>query len=464
MALKETLKQIDELQTKINSFGKLNEDVLKKINYKFRLDWNYHSNAMEGNSLTKEETRSVMINNITVEGKPLKDVLEVKGHDEVITTILKIGKGEVKLSEKRIEEIHKGIMHEDKPEQASKIGEWKKIGNHIYNYKGEKYDFTAPADVPDEIHKLLNWLNAKSDEIVSKNKNAIRPVLLAFEFHLKYVTIHPFYDGNGRTSRILMNLILVMFGYPPVIIRVNDKDVYNQYLADIQGYGGNPDLFFEFMGKLLIKSQELVLTAIEGGDIDEPDDLDKKILLLEKELSGIGSDNEVIEKLSADVFFKIYDGWLTDLLSTIIPTVQKFNKFFTGVEHYLLIPFAIIKFNEESPTTIIEKFKAKIKSDSDWFKAQGLNFSFGVNFGSLIKGGINTFRLEFNVIMKFEYVNYSISGPIRSVENNIQIETFIKERPLDQPMTKEEINTFNKSLGDTIFNHIDFYTKQKGIR
>ena len=73
MAIKDILKQIDDLQTKINSFGKLDAEVLKKINYKFRLDWNYNSNAMEGNSLTKEETRTVMINNITVEGKPLKD-------------------------------------------------------------------------------------------------------------------------------------------------------------------------------------------------------------------------------------------------------------------------------------------------------------------------------------------------------------------------------------------------------
>ncbi|MFO0434627.1 MAG: hypothetical protein ACK5ZT_05215, partial [Sphingobacteriaceae bacterium] len=88
MALREILDKINELQAKIESFGQLDKDTLKRIQYRFRLDWNYHSNAMEGNSLTQSETRSVMINNVTVEGKPLKDVLEIRGHDKVITDIL----------------------------------------------------------------------------------------------------------------------------------------------------------------------------------------------------------------------------------------------------------------------------------------------------------------------------------------------------------------------------------------
>ncbi len=90
-------------------------DLLKKINYKFRLEWNYTSNSMEGNSLTRSETRSVMIGNITVDGKPIKDILEIKGHDEVISNIIKTGKGELNISEKRIKEIHTGIMHEEDP-------------------------------------------------------------------------------------------------------------------------------------------------------------------------------------------------------------------------------------------------------------------------------------------------------------------------------------------------------------
>lgn len=122
MGLSLLLRKREQLQLQIAAHEKLSEEVLKRVNYKFRLDWNFYSNSMEGNTLTEKETRSVMINNITLEGKPLKDVLQMKGHDEVISEILKIGKSEIRLLEKQIKEIHKAIMREDDPEQQKKIG------------------------------------------------------------------------------------------------------------------------------------------------------------------------------------------------------------------------------------------------------------------------------------------------------------------------------------------------------
>lgn len=284
MSLKDLIKHIDELQAQIQAHGKLDTETLKRINYKFRLDWNYNSNVMEGNSLTKRETRTIMIGNITIEGKPMKDVLEMRGHNEILENILKIGKGELNLSENRIIEIHKGIMYEDDPEKKKDIGVWKKHNNYLYNYKNERVDFTPFTEVREKMHELINWLNTQKEKIAAKDKKALHPVVLAFEFHLRYVSIHPFYDGNGRTSRIFTNLILIAYGYPPIIVKLEEKEKYYQYLADIQSYGGSPDLFYEFMGGLLERSQQIVLTAIEGGDIEEPDDFDKKISLFTKRL------------------------------------------------------------------------------------------------------------------------------------------------------------------------------------
>lgn len=256
------LAKIDENQHLINSSKVLNVDLLKKINYQFRLDWNFHSNALEGNTLTKDETRSVMINNITVSGKPLKDLLEIRGHDDVITEILHIGKGQKRLSETRIRDIHRAIMHEDDPKQREKIGKWKTEFNCLYNYKGEKIEFTPPNEVREAMHTLLNWYGANLEKIAAQKHDAMHPVLLAFELHLNFVTIHPFYDGNGRTARILMNLILISFGYPPAIIRQEEREIYNRYLADVQVYGGSPDLFFKFMGECLLRSQNFILSKI----------------------------------------------------------------------------------------------------------------------------------------------------------------------------------------------------------
>jgi Fic family protein len=282
MEIEGKLKTVDQLKSKIEGYGKLSPEVLRKINYKFRLDWNYYSNNMEGNTLTKDETRSIMIGNITIHGKPIRDVLEMRGHDDAITDILKIGKGELNISEKRMRDIHKAIMHEETEENKKKVGNWKTVDNYILNYKDERFDFVKAAEVQEEMHKLINWLSGENEKL--GKKGSLHPAILAIEFHLRYLTIHPFYDGNGRTARILMNLILISKGYPPIIIKTEDKTKYYQYLADIQGYSGSKDFYYSLMLDLLIHSMELVDTAINGGDIEEPDDIDKRIELLKKKL------------------------------------------------------------------------------------------------------------------------------------------------------------------------------------
>ncbi len=279
----ETLAKIDQMQERIKAFGDFPVEIKKKLQYKFRLDWNYYSNSMEGNTLTKAETRDVMIGVLNVAGKPLKDVLEMKGHNDVVEQIMRMGKGEMRLSEKRIKDIHAGIMHEDAENKKDEIGQWKKHPNHIINYKSEKFNFAAPNEVADKVHELLNWLNAELDKIDAGKKGAPHPLDVIFKFHLEYLTIHPFQDGNGRTARILTNLLLISFDYPPLIIRREEKDAYYNYLGDIQGYGGKPDLLFAYMGKLVLRSQQMVLDALEGKEIEEPEDVEKEIALWKKE-------------------------------------------------------------------------------------------------------------------------------------------------------------------------------------
>lgn len=323
MELQNLLDKIDSNRKQIDSSGKFENEVLNRIQYKFRLDWNYYSNKMEGGTLTRQETRSVMIGNVTVGGKPIKDVMEMKGHDNVVIDILKIGKGEIKISEKRIKDIHKAIMHEENPEQAKLIGDWKKEPNEVINYKGEKISFANPRDVAQKMHDLLNKTNTLLDKYFSGSKDSIHPLLLAADFHLDYVTIHPFYDGNGRTTRILTNLILISCGYPPVIIKETDKIMYYQYLADIQAYGGDKNLFYEFMANKLFDSQKLVLDAIEGKDIEESDDVKKEIELLKKQLA-----NKDFSKSPKN----IYDVFLSsqkEVWQKMQETLKNFDEFFS---------------------------------------------------------------------------------------------------------------------------------------
>jgi Fic family protein len=322
MSFQEKIHLIDSLQSSIQEHGSIPAALLNKINYKLRLEWNYTSNSMEGNSLTKRETRTVMVNAIDVNGKPLKDIQEIKNHDIVINTIMKMGKGELNISESRIKEIHKGIMYEEDLGKQSYIGKWKNVDNYMTNFDGERYDFVSHMEVPERMHHLVNWVNSENERIKRGKKDALHPALLAFRFHLDYLAIHPFYDGNGRTARILSNLILISYGLPPLYIKEAEKQNYYRYLTDIQTYGGEPDLFYEFMAQLLIRSLQITLDSIEGKEIEEEDDFIKEIELLKAKSS-------VKDKpKSPQVLYNTYGILETELWHKIKNTLHHFNSLF----------------------------------------------------------------------------------------------------------------------------------------
>lgn len=391
---KAILDKIDELQSTIDAHGILDTTIQNKINYRFRLDWNYYSNEMEGNSLTRMETRQLMIENVTVGNKPLKDVLEMSGHDKEVLEIMRVGKGTVRLSESRIKAMHRAIMYESDPQKKQHIGHWKPDRNYVINYKGEKFEFVAPDEVAEAVHQLLNTTNAQIDAIIGKHKDAIHPVEMAFQFHLEYVRIHPFYDGNGRTARLLTNLLLISLGFPPVILRKEDRDLYYKYLADIQGYGANPDLFLGFMGDLVIHSQELMLDAIAGKDIEEEDDLDKEIALwkneLDHEIIVLPKNSQLIKELLTHSIFP--------LIKLFIEKHSQFEDLFVKTEiEYLFDSYIVDKYSYDSEfRNQITDFTKNIQVRyhfKGFSKDQFTNF----NFSSSISIIFNDFSYEINL-------------------------------------------------------------------
>lgn len=325
----EVKRNIDELIEKAELYGKLSSDQLNKLHHKFRLEWNYNSNSMEGNTLTVAETRHVMAGVVGGAIKPMKDVLEVKGHDEVISDILRIGKAELRLSEKRIREIHIAIMYEDNPQLKEKIGNWKTEANEIINLKGEKYLFVLPEEVPEQIHDLLNRTNAAIDRLERGQKDTPHPIDIALNFHIEYLNIHPFYDGNGRTARILSNLILVALGYPPFWITDQEREVYYRYIADIQCYGGKKEDLFTFLGGLILRSQQLINDVQAGKSIEEADDIDKEIELLKRELKA---KEQLEENTKLDkVIQKNYTEEIEPLFRIVEKNLKKYTELFESI-------------------------------------------------------------------------------------------------------------------------------------
>jgi len=460
MDVAEKLAEVQRLKAEIDAQGELPEEVLRKINYKFRLDWNYYSNSMEGGTLTKQETHSIMVGNITIGGKPMKDVLEMSGHDEVVNSILKIGKGELAISEKRIREIHKAIMHEEDEEKKKQVGEWKTHPNEIINYKNEKFDFTPPSEVKEKMHELINWLGAEADKLKYAKKDAPDPVLLAFEFHLRYLTIHPFYDGNGRTARILMNLILISYGYPPVIINDKQKQTYYQYLADVQVYEAPKDLYYDFMAGLLIHSLQLVEKAVSGGDLEEADDFDKHLALFK---TKFGKNKKAIPK-SKEVIIEIY-------LKSLKPLFEKADKKLHELDEFFNISKAIYWANNTTSSTsgndtidYIDKRilykqsnltlqdltegskipeKISLADTGENIKMLMLQF----NWTDFNRAGTFTFNYGVSIRVEFEDLKYKISTSANPPQEKILL--------YDEYLEENEIGELVNKLAKDTLRHIE---------
>lgn len=262
------LIKVKQLQAELDAFRPLSKEVEQRIMQKFRLDWNYHSNHLEGNSLNYGETKALILFGITAQGKPLKDHLEITGHNEALNWIIDVVKQEYPLTENFIRQLHtlllkepyeiKSIAPDGKTVLTRRIevGKYKTKPNHVVTQTGEIFYFESPEETPAKMFDLLNWYNEKSKE------NDVNPIELATEFHYKLIRIHPFDDGNGRTARILMNFILMQFGFPPVIVKTEDKQNYFSVLqlAD----AGNLKPFMDYITNNLIHSLELMIKGAKG--------------------------------------------------------------------------------------------------------------------------------------------------------------------------------------------------------
>ena len=205
-----------ELKKDLDALRPLSTEQELKIMQKFRLDWNYHSNHLEGNSLTFGETKNLILHGITAQGKPLKDHFEITGHNEALNWVIDLVKEERPLTENFIRELHTLLLKEPyyvdaitteglPTKKKIEIGKYKTTPNHVKTNTGEIFRFAEPEETPAKMHDLLEWYKAK------KSEADVNPIILAAEFHYKFIIIHPFDDGNGRMARILMNFLYLLF-------------------------------------------------------------------------------------------------------------------------------------------------------------------------------------------------------------------------------------------------------------
>lgn len=257
--------RVDALRREIDTYRPLAEsDKWAAIQEKLRLEWTYESNAIEGNTLTKGETIFFLSEGLTVEGKPFKDFLDVRNHHEALEFLYEIIHDERPISEGLIKEINALLMkgvdytealgaHGQKVKKPLIAGDYKKLPNHVLQIDGTIYQYVEPVQVQSEMEYLCDWIN----QSITTN----HPLTTAALAHYNMVRIHPFDDGNGRGARILMNLILIKKGYPPAVIKNTERRTYLMTLG--QANQGDLNPFCEFIGKSLLKTQEMILEEMK---------------------------------------------------------------------------------------------------------------------------------------------------------------------------------------------------------
>ena len=214
----------------------------------YKVELTYTSNAIEGNTLTRQETALIIDKGITVEGKSIREHLEAVNHGKAFEYIRHLKLKNIKdISEQIILNIHSIIL-----ENIDKTNSGKYRSTPV-RIAGSRVTMPNPLKVPDLMKNFINWLKQSESN----------PVEIAVKAHFKLVTIHPFTDGNGRTARLLMNLILIIAGYPPTIIRKEERKKYIEVLEKGQLTDDLSD-YYSFMYKSVERSLDIYLDTLQS--------------------------------------------------------------------------------------------------------------------------------------------------------------------------------------------------------
>jgi len=243
------LTLIDELKNRLDSLRPLPAEVVRNLEEVYRVEWTYNSNAIEGNTLTLLETKLVLEQGLTIGGKKLREHFEVINHAEAIAYIQELLRQDQELTEYVVKSIHHLVLKNI----ADDAGRYRMVNVRI---SGSQYVPPHYTVVPEKMEELMKWYE--------NQQGLMHPVMLAAEFQFRFVCIHPFSDGNGRTARLLMNLILMKHGYPPAIVKAADA-VRMRYYETLEeaSVQGQLEPFIQLIMECVADSLQAYLFAVE---------------------------------------------------------------------------------------------------------------------------------------------------------------------------------------------------------
>ena len=330
------IEVIDGLKRDLDELRPLPPDVVGRIAQKIRLESNYHSNAIEGNTLTLSETRNLILHGLTAQGKPMRDHLDMEGHDDAVKAIENAVRRKEALNGVFIRNLHRVLLNEPYEMDALtpdgrltkrliSVGQYKTVPNNVKTTTGEVHYYTAPEQVQSEMSDLIDWYR-------EQEASGEHPIIVAATFHYQFVRIHPFDDGNGRMARLLMNMILIGHGYTLAIVEKGARDRYIREIEDV-ARTGSLSQFIKFIASCCEYTLRLHLSAARGESIEDAGDIDREIEIFKRSVQGRGRSSgtvpgreyvetvvgpfreyciEKLERLAGDVFVRA-DEWYCNI-------------------------------------------------------------------------------------------------------------------------------------------------------
>jgi len=231
----------------LDNLRPLPPQLVKKLWEQMQIEFTYNSNAIEGNTLSLRETQLVIQEGITVRGKSLREHLEARNHPDAIDYVEKLAQKGATIKQDDILKVHALLMRGIDDQNAGK-------------YRTGQVRVTGATFMPPSAGKIQSMLSELL-QTLSQNPDELRPIELAAFFHHKFVYIHPFLDGNGRTARLLMNVILIRSGYPFTVLLKVDRPKYLRALGEADN--GNLIPFANFVANCVERSLDIYLLAFE---------------------------------------------------------------------------------------------------------------------------------------------------------------------------------------------------------
>jgi Fic family protein len=236
------IQRIEEKKKRLDLLRPLSKDALKALLADIRLRHTYHSDAIEGNTLTLQETKLVLEEGVTIGGKPLKDHIEARNDADAFDLMVKLVSGKKQISQETIQQIHavvtQGIL--DRPGQ----------------YRTGNVRIAGSTVTPPNYAKIIGLMD---DYIHTIRTLHLHPVKQAAIIHYELVRIHPFFDGNGRVARLLSNLFLMQEGYPPIIVKKTDRKIYYRTLKTADH--GDLSEFAQFIARAIHEGLQYYLSS-----------------------------------------------------------------------------------------------------------------------------------------------------------------------------------------------------------